>query len=295
MSTGRIVTSNSVQRLPEIGKLKVGEKVPLAQPKNGVTDRPSSLDYFRPTGKYAALFTEKFGEKPTRIPIVFISDNLDESCQENFQAWDGGKLQGKGDGEDFTVFDPAANGGKGDYVQVKKGHPLLNGKKWERWVTLRFLIPAIDDVLGVWTFATKGSKSSHPNILGPFDFVKDRAKSIIGFPFELTVSKVSGYTPGAAKNYPVVTLVPSKGQSAIDTVRKLILSGKSVTEFASVQLDESKLKEINDQFEDAVIVEDTKQLSEPAKAEPVEEKKPGTISPNPKAMVDEKGQAGLQL
>lgn len=296
MSTGRIVRTEETaipHGLPELGRVKVGEKA-LSQ---GGKEYPTSLDYFRFTGKYAAIATEKLGEKPTQIPIVFITDNVGECCKEEWASWDGGKRNGSGDGVNFNVFDPAQK----KYVEAKRGTPegdrLFKLYKWETWLTLRFVIPAIDSVLGHWVFATKGVKTSQKNIIGTFDLIQKQAGTVVGFPFELVVDKVTGYSPGESRKYPVVKLVPQIGAAGMETMHKLNEAGRSVTGFAGLVFTEATLKQIREQFDEAVIVEDTKQLNAPtpAVAEPATEAKPGTIAPNPKVTVDEKGQAGMNL
>ena len=57
--------------LPRVGFVKVGLK---EVGKNG-KEYPKSVDYFIPTGKYAGLFTQAYGEKPQTIQIVFPDDD----------------------------------------------------------------------------------------------------------------------------------------------------------------------------------------------------------------------------
>lgn len=48
--------------LPRVGQIKIGIK--------NANGYPQSVDYFIPTGKYAGLFTQAYGEKPQTIQIV---------------------------------------------------------------------------------------------------------------------------------------------------------------------------------------------------------------------------------
>lgn len=98
ISTGTVQGST----LPEIGRIKVGMKT-----ERGL---PTSLDYFRATGKFATHFASLVGDKPTELHIAFVSNNLSEVCNEQFEAWDKGKRLGWGDGSTFTVWNPS--GGK---------------------------------------------------------------------------------------------------------------------------------------------------------------------------------------
>lgn len=235
--SGRIVKQHSgTGKLPLIGRIKVGMKT---QNEKGV-EYPTSLDYFRPTGKYADKFTAVFGDKPNKIGIVFITDDLTEACNQYFASWEKGKLWGEGDGETFRVWD------KDKYVDnVPKDDPRVKAiKGWAEYTRLRFVVPAIKDVLGYWEFVTKGSKSSIPGIISTFDFIKERAGTVMGFPFDLTVTKAQGYSPGAARNYPVVQLIPNRGEENISAIRAYLNSGKDIHDIATISIDEKKLLQL---------------------------------------------------
>src|SRR3972149_4555670 len=114
--TGRIQSRKSesaASTLPEIGKVKIGEKA-MSQ---GGKEYPKSLDYFKPTGNFANEFTMKYGDKPTKLSVCFISDDLNEVCNERYESWVKGKRWGWGDGTLFTVWDTAASEGKGAYIE----------------------------------------------------------------------------------------------------------------------------------------------------------------------------------
>lgn len=67
---------------------------------------PQSVDYFIPTGKYAGLFTQAYGEKPQTIQIVFPDDDPAKVCNERYEYRDDdGRLIAAGDGETFQVWD----------------------------------------------------------------------------------------------------------------------------------------------------------------------------------------------
>ena len=53
-------------RPPLLGRIKVGMKAKNAQGK----EYPSSIDWFRADGKYAATFHRVYGEKPTKIQQI---------------------------------------------------------------------------------------------------------------------------------------------------------------------------------------------------------------------------------
>lgn len=207
--------------LPEIGRIKVGMK----------SDKgfPTSLDYFRATGKFANQFKELFGDKPNELHIAFVSNNISEVCNERFEAWDKGKRLGYGDGETFTVWNPTGGkDGKGAYEEkLGKEDPKVKalGKLWAQTLTLRFVLLKMKGVLGYWTFETKAKETTIPSIVKAFDMVMERSGSIIGFPFSLVVEKVQSYTPGMAKNYPIVKLVPNFTEETIEAVRGYVEAG----------------------------------------------------------------------
>lgn len=225
MNTGRIKVAksqNNASTLPEIGKIKIGMKSEKGYPK--------SIDYFRATGNFANEFTNKFGGKPTELKVVFLSNDLSEVCNERFECWESGKRWGYGDGENFTVWDKEA----GKYIQVEKGHPLIKAVgKWDRMLTLRFVLLELPGIMGVWTFQTKAEATTIPSIVKAFDFVMDKAGSIIGFPFSLTVEMKVGYNPGDPKRYPVVSLVPNFTENTIELVQNYIQAGGNINRLTS--------------------------------------------------------------
>lgn len=85
--------ANSASSLPEIGKIKTGIKMPGVGNKK---EYPKAIDYFRATGNFANQFSALFGDKPTSLQVTFISDNLNEVCNERFESWDKGKRFGWG-------------------------------------------------------------------------------------------------------------------------------------------------------------------------------------------------------
>jgi len=250
----RIIKKEGSQKgnsLPIIGKIKIGEKKTTAEGK----EYPSALDYFRVPDecKFKDLFKKAYGDKPKKLKVVFVSDNIDEVCAERYECWDKGKRWGWGDGEHFEVYD-----GK-DYIQVDKvkAHELTKGKKWETFLTLRFVLPEIPGVLGQWQFDTKGAKVTIPSIVSSFDFVRERANTIVAIPFELVVEPTKGYSPGAARNYPVVKLVPNISDESIQKVREWIGAGKSMSDVATLVLTEKNINKLDAPTitTDAVVIE----------------------------------------
>ncbi len=239
MSTGRIQNrkeERSFSTLPLIGRIKVGEKT-----ERGL---PTSIDYFRvSSSKYEAMFKAAFGDKPTRIPIVFATDNVKEACNEHYACWDKGKFYGEGDGTTFSVWDPkAGKDGKGAMVEgLAKDDPRVLALKWEEYLNMKFIIPGIKGVLGYWALSTKAKKTSIPAIVQSFDFVQQRLGTVIGVPFDLIMEKKKGFTPGDPKNYPVVQLVTNINEESMKAIKSLMNAGVGIGEFVALGMDEKKL------------------------------------------------------
>jgi hypothetical protein len=236
--TGRIQSRKSesaASTLPEIGKVKIGEKAP-----NG--NYPRSLDYFKPTGNFANEFTMKYGDKPTKLSVCFISDDLNEVCNERYESWVKGKRWGWGDGTLFTVWDATANENKGAYIKdLPATDARVKALKWDVMLTLRFVLLELKGIMGYWRFETKAKATTIPSIVKAFDFVKERANTIIGFPFNLTIERKTGYNPGEAKNYPVVSLVPNFSQDAIEMVGEYVAAGGNVHKITTAMIEQKKI------------------------------------------------------
>lgn len=238
MQNGRIKVAkaqNNASTLPEIGKIKIGIKVPTS----GGKERPKAIDYFRATGNFANEFVNKFGDKPSELKVVFLSNDLNEVCNERFECWENGKRWGHGDGEVFTVWDKT----KGKYIEgVEKGNPIIKSVgTWDRMLTLKFMLLEMPGIMGVWSFQTKAKETTIPSIIKAFDFVMDKAGSIIGFPFSLTVEMKKGYSPGDPKNYPVVSLVPNFTENTMEMVQEFIQAGGNMNRITSKMITHAQL------------------------------------------------------
>lgn len=222
---GRIIRKEPINRisLPIIGKIKVGIKDEKGLPK--------SIDYFRSTGKYAALFTKAYGEKPQTIQIVFPDNDPAKVCCERYEYRDDeGRLLASGDGETFQVWD-----GKeykkfttAEYPDLMKGiekkHPnklyQKTGEGWQIILTLNFVIPCVRGIAGVWQFSTKGTASTIPQIRDVFDAMLESKGFCKGIVFDLNVQYAKSQKPGDKSRYPVVTLVPNESEENIKKVKQ---------------------------------------------------------------------------
>ena len=203
----RVEETAGISGIPEIGRLHIGMKSEKGY--------PMSIDYFRPTGKYAELFTKAMGEKPSEIQIIFPSDNAEIVCNERYTYRDNtGALVASGDGENFKVWD----GKKYRNATIEKTpnlkewiiehYPTKRGaENWDIELTMRFIIPAIQGVIGVWALTTKGAASSIHNLRDSFDAVQRLRGSVTTSVFDLSVHFHKSNKPGENSKYPVLELI----------------------------------------------------------------------------------------
>ena len=77
----RIKRDKPSATMPVIGQVKVGEKTEQGYPR--------SLDYFKASGRFENAFHKQFGKKPTELTVVFMSDEVDQVCDERYELWKG--------------------------------------------------------------------------------------------------------------------------------------------------------------------------------------------------------------
>ena len=224
---GRIVRNDpdaAMLELPEIGRLHIGKK----QVGQNGREYPVSVDYFIPAGKYAGMFTDALGEKPQTIQVIFPDDNPEKVCNERFEYRDDkGALVARGDGRIFEIWDgkkyaPYSVERFPDIMdQVTARNPTKRGTdNWDISLTLRFIVPAVRGVVGVWQFSTKGRASSIKNIRNSFDSVQLMRGTVTQTVFDLSVQFAKSNKPGVNSRYPVVSLVAN--DSRIEEIRKMI-------------------------------------------------------------------------
>lgn len=211
MRTGRIYrneqAAGELMELPEIGRLHIGLK--------NASGYPQSIDYFRATGKYAGLFEKAMGEKPSTIQVIFPSDDPLKVCNERYEYRDNsGALVARGDGRVFEVWDGkkyapySVEQYPNIMQQICQKCPKKRGEdNWDIVLTLRFIVPAVRGVVGVWQFSTKGRASSIRNIRESFDAVQLMRGTVCQTVFDLSVQFAKSNKPGENSRYPVVSLV----------------------------------------------------------------------------------------
>lgn len=240
----RIKRDNEKQGLgfPIVGKIKIGMK----HPEKGY---PMALDYFVASGQYAKLFDEAFGEKPQCIKIIFHSSEIEHVCNERFEIRDSaGKLISDGDGQTFRVWSKDAE----KYISETPENPdewmqkVANKLKseWKQALTLRFMIPAVKGIAGLWELTTKGKETSLKNVRDSFDSVLSIAGMVTNIPFDLYVEKHKSNTPNG-RSYSVLSLTANLSQSSLLEVHNLISdTGNVVKMLRAGELTEDKILQL---------------------------------------------------
>lgn len=248
---GRIIRDeqNNHSNLPVIGKIKVGEKTEKGY--------PTSLDYFKASGKYASKFNEVYPGKPNKIQIIFASDDIASVCNEAYELrGKDGRLYGRGNGEVFEIWDSQEKmyqtHTKDLHADIIKKAPkdCRSPKGWQATLTLRFIIPKIKGVMGVWQLTTKGAKSTIPQIIKAYDFVLHHAGTVQMIPFDLEVEKVKSQKPGSKSVFPVINLIPNIDEDNMTTVRNYIEDGGSVMGVRNLLNGDGEAKALNGEVGD---------------------------------------------
>lgn len=238
---GRIIRPDQnpgILELPEIGRLHIGKK----QVGQNGREYPVSVDYFIPAGKYAGMFTAALGDKPQTIQVIFPDDNPANVCNERYEYRDNsGALVARGDGRTFEIWDgkryvPYSVDEYPDIMeQITQRNPTKRGAdNWDVALTLRFIIPAVRGIVGVWQFSTKGRASSIKNIRNSFDGVQMMRGTVTQTVFDLSVQFAKSNKPNTNSRYPVVSLIAN--DTRIEEIRKAI----APTQNLSLLLPESK-------------------------------------------------------
>ena len=81
--------------------------------------------------------------------------------------------------------------------QIAKNNPTKRGAdNWDIVLTLRFIVPAVRGIVGVWQFSTKGKASSVRNIRESFDGVQMMRGTVTQTVFDLSVQFAKSNKPG---------------------------------------------------------------------------------------------------
>lgn len=206
--------------LPEIGRLHIGMKNDKGY--------PMSIDYFRPTGKYEGLFRQALGEKPQTIQVIFPSDDAEKVCNERYEYRDDkGALVAGGDGQTFKVWNGKVYAPYTieDYPNImqliaEKNPTKRKEDNWDIVLSMKFIVPAVRGVVGVWGLTTKGRASSVRNIRESFDAVQMMRGTVVTSVFDLAVHFHKSNKPNDTSRYPVLSLVANDNR--VSDIKELI-------------------------------------------------------------------------
>lgn len=230
---GRIVRperqGQSILELPEVGRLHIGKK----QAGQNGKEYPVSVDYFIPSGKYAGMFAAALGDKPQTIQVIFPDDSPEKVCNERYTYRDNsGALVARGDGQVFEIWNGKeyAKYSITEYPdiwdQIIKNNPTKRGAdNWDVELTMRFIIPAIRGVVGVWSLTTKGAASSVKNLRDSFDSVQAMRGTVTTSVFDLSVHFHKSNKPGSNSRYPVLDLICN--DSRVAEIREMLKAENS--------------------------------------------------------------------
>lgn len=170
-------------------------------------------------------------------------------------------MWGYGDGKEFYLWDKGMknpDGSLGNYklfidedgTLMERVEKKINGK-WQERLTLRFFIPKIQGILGIWEFSTKGSESTIPGIVSSFRNVLELAGTVASVPFDLSVEMVTTQKPGQSRKYPVVSLTCNINLENLQKIKEMSEPNRRLlgvlTEAKIRQLDERKMIESGSQ------------------------------------------------
>lgn len=215
---GRIKKINKRNSLSIIGHVRVGQKTAKGY--------PTSLDHFIATGKYQSHFAGAYGEKPDRLLITFPSDDPSQVCNHRYEMRDSqGKRLAYSDGEEYAVYSTKDEEYHITNISERPDvHEWVKDyfkQEWREVLTLRFLLPQVRGVIGLWQFDTSGVDTSIPSIVSMFDFVKTQAGTVINVPFDLTVSMQKSQRPDSKSRFPVVDLICNVSSESLEKLHEV--------------------------------------------------------------------------
>ena len=215
--------------LAEVGKIKIGTKGDLRKGKNGDYRMPVKLSHFLITtmGRDRndllipdAEMMEKYGEKPTELDIMFMSDDIEEIFQTSYALFAGSKCKCRGDGETAIRVnrDGSSEKIKCDTLtcpfyadENSKAKCKMNG-------VLSCLLSKSTRLGGVYKFRTTGFHSVR-NVLSSLAFIqKLTGGRLAAIPFKLTLAMKTSSKPGVAPFYAVNVVYQGTANEMLECV-----------------------------------------------------------------------------
>ena len=168
--------------MPRAGVIRLGIKVQ----KPGGKEYPKETDYF----VCPDLVKEKYGPEPKELVIMFPVESEQVFFQQFYKRYGNGILLCRGDGEHATGYDFEAK----DFVDIECPCKELDEGGCKAVGVLQFLLPEIEEAVGVWQIST-GSKNSIIDLNSGIDFVRGLVGRIAMIPLilkreEITTQKI---------------------------------------------------------------------------------------------------------
>ena len=179
-------------RFPRLGKIKVGIKSDKGYPQ--------SVDYFVPTGNYAEEVNKLYGEKPTKIKVVFPFDDVEKNMNEFYRQYKSSGLFRICDGFNCNK---ASDEGEFHEVPCEKE----SGCECNASMNLQFIIMGLP-VVGVWAFDS-ASYYSRMNVRSSLQMTIALGGKLQGVPFWMTVEMQESSGSGNKNRFPVISLAPA--------------------------------------------------------------------------------------
>jgi len=230
------IKRNTPPKVSFAGKIKIGEK---RLSKNG-KEYPASLDYFKmycDQPEYIAAFNEVYGEKPSKLTILFPTDSESNIVSRyEMRSTASGKLAGYGDGETFFIVNKDESGFfELPYHSIIEKYQTLDNffsksaahykGIWKERLQLTFMLPELKHIFAFWRLETSAVASSIQQIESSYDTIKALAGTVRMIPFDLVVKKSKTDRVGAANSYSVISLIPNLSANNALKVREMIDGG----------------------------------------------------------------------
>ena len=197
------------RRLPRLGKIHLGHKVPN---KSGDGEHPEATDFFVLPPELESIF----GKKVTSLPIMIPIEDDEYWCNQYYKRYS--KTRGlvcRGDGEKCRRMLDAKTGAIADRttkeIVWKEGMlcdgvncPDYQSKACKETMNLQFIMPDVPG-LGVWQIDTS-SINSIRNINSAAAMVRAVYKRLVFIPLSLTLEPVEVVNPDDGKKKTVRVL-----------------------------------------------------------------------------------------
>ena len=157
------------RRLPRMGKIKLGIKVPN---KGGAGEHPEETDYF----VCPDIVQKAYSKKPKELVIIIPTEDEEIFFPQYLKRWGKGVLLCKGDGEKAHCWDFEQGGLK----EIRCPCEHLEAKSCKPSATLKFLLPEVAESAGIFEIET-GSKASIEDINSGIDYIRSITKGRIAW------------------------------------------------------------------------------------------------------------------